>query len=356
MEKDVAWVALNMARGLDRVCVHGLIEEDVSVETVFENRDLFARVAGRSGAAPAQLLELANEEIERASRHGARLLTYESEAYPDSLRQIYDPPLALCCLGLPLPSDALSIVGSRNASHYGVGVARAIAREIAASGVPVVSGLARGIDTAAHLGALEGAAGSEGFLATIAVLGSGLNQPYPRENKPLIEKIARCGSVISEFPMDTRPAPMNFPMRNRIIAGLGTRGTLVVEAARRSGALITARLASDQGREVFAVPGNITSPTSAGANNLIQMGAKLVGSAADILGEQAVARAAASAPQLEGDERAVFEKLSADVPVHVDSLAANAEMPPSRLLSTLLALELKNRVTQLPGRFFLKRL
>lgn len=357
MNARLSWIALNLAQGVNRVLLHELLEENADITRAFEDPDLFTRLAGKCGRSRDELVEGAGAEIERAERMGATILTIDSPEYPEELRQIYDPPLALYCLGrLPPAAGGLAIVGSRAASHYGVAIARSIARDVASCGITVVSGLARGIDTAAHLGALE-ASGPGGEGVTVAVLGSALNCPYPRENEPLMARIAQHGCVVSEFPFDTKPLPMNFPQRNRIISGLASRGTLVVEAAERSGALITARLASDQGRDVFAVPGNVTSPSSAGANRLIQQGAKLVGCAADILGEVAAARAGnGSGSELDGEEAAVYQRLSPDSPVHVDELSSGLDMLPSRLLTTLLALELKNRVRQLPGRFFLRKM
>jgi len=352
METELAWVALNLARNINRVAVHELLQRDSDVCGCLEDAALFAQVAGKDGRSPAQLLEAAAAEIAEAARLGIFILTLTSEGFPKELREIYDPPLALYYRGRLPSGEKLSIVGSRSASHYGVNVARSFAREVASRGVPVVSGFARGIDTAAHLGAIEGGG------TTLAVLGSGFKYPYPRENAALIPKVAENGAALTEFPLDTKPLPMNFPLRNRIIAGLGTLGTLVVEAAERSGALITARLASDQGRDVFAVPGNITSPTSAGTNRLIQDGARLVRSAFDIIPqrEESSAGGRASAAEVDAEETRVLERLSADDPVHIDALSAELDMLPSRLLVVLLSLELKNRVRQLPGKLFLKRL
>lgn len=353
MEARLAWIALNLARGVDRVLLHTIVEEKLDIGASFEDAGLFARLAGRAGVGPESLLESAEKELEKAEAFGATIVTLEDPPYPPELLQIYDPPLALYCLGKLPSGGGLAIVGSRSATHYGIAIARALSREVAARGVAVVSGFARGVDTAAHLAALE--AGG----ATVAVIGSGLNCPYPRENHQLIPKIARGGCVATEFPFDTKPLPMNFPMRNRIISGLGARGTLVVEAAERSGALITARLASDQGREVYAVPGNITSPLSAGTNRLIQQGARVVCSAADLLSELGLVAAGPNTPAphpLEGEEAAIYDRLSVDSPVHIDALSTELGMFPSRLLTALLALELKNRVRQLPGKFFLRTL
>ena len=353
MNMELAWIALNLAHKVDRVALHALLDRQTEMTETFGDPPSFSKLVENDGRSPAQLLEAAAFEIEKASVRGISIVTLASPQYPTELRDIYDPPLALYCKGTLPPVGGIAIVGSRSASHYGIGVARSIARDIAQCGIPVISGFARGIDTSAHLGALE--AGG----VTIAVLGSGFLFPYPRENQFLIPKVAEKGCVLTEFPMDTKPFPMNFPIRNRIISGLGTRGTLVVEAAERSGALITARLASDQGRDVFAIPGNVTSPLSAGTNHLIQDGAKLVRCAADILEEIpgiTLPSKAATVEAIDSEEAGVLEKLTADVPVHVDALSSELGILPSRLLVVLLALELKHHVRQLPGKLFLKRL
>ncbi|MEW6363040.1 MAG: DNA-processing protein DprA [Acidobacteriota bacterium] len=357
MDRAVGWIALNMAHRLNRVALHAALQQGIDAMSVLEGADLFSRIAARSGVAADRLLDGAQAEIEKARRIGAAILTYDGPVYPSDLRHIYDPPLALYCLGKVPAAAGLAIVGSRSATHYGINIARSFARDIARHGVPIVSGLARGIDTAAHLGALD-SAGSPGGGVTVAVIGSGLLSPYPRENRPLMDKIAKDGAVVSEFPLDTKPIPANFPQRNRILSGLAPRGVLVVEAAERSGALITARLASDQGRDVYAIPGNTTSPMSAGTNRLIQQGAKLVREVDDILCEIPGLDRHPPAPveALTVEESSVMEHLSADAPTHIDGLAAELDLLPSRLLGTLLALELKNCVRQLPGRFFLRRL
>ena len=357
MDRALAWIALNMAHGLNRAAMHTMLQQGIDALSILEDVDLFKRVASKSGVSAAQLLDGAQKEINKAQALGAAVLTFDGPAYPSDLRHIYDPPLVLYCLGKVPAAGALAIVGSRSATHYGINIARSFARDIARHGVPIVSGLARGIDTAAHLGALD-SAGTPGGGVTVAVIGSGLLSPYPRENRPLMDKIAKDGAVVSEFPLDTKPVPINFPQRNRILSGMAARGVLVVEAAERSGALITARLASDQGRDVYAIPGNTTSPMSAGTNRLIQQGAKLVREVGDILCEIPGLEPRPPAPveALTLEESSLLEHLSADAPTHIDGLAAELDLLPSRLLATLLGLELKNCVRQLPGRFFLRRL
>ena len=221
----------------------------------------------------------ADAELGNCLQNGVRILTLADPAYPKLLKEIFDPPIVLFCKGdiECLNQHCISIVGSRRATPYGVNTAEKLARELARRGLTICSGLARGIDSAAHRGALE----VQG--KTMAVLGSGLDHIYPRENKKMAQQI-EGGCVISEFPLNTSPSPQNFPIRNRIISGLSL-GTCLVEAAEFSGSLITARLALEQGREVMAVPGNITSPNSFGPNLWIKQGAKLVQNWEDIVEE-----------------------------------------------------------------------
>jgi DNA processing protein len=264
-----------------------------------------------------------------------------------------------------LDAPCVGVVGSRRASTYGQNVALMLARDLAGRGVTVVSGLARGIDAAAHRGALE--AGGR----TVAVLGTGLDEVYPRDHRKLAAEILdRGGALVTQFPLGTPPVAENFPYRNRVISGLSL-GTLVVEAAENSGSLITARLALEQGREVYAVPGNITSRNSFGTNYLIKgAGAKLVQTWQDVVAEfppdlaarilppglKAGAGAAPIVPEdLSEAERAVFKLLSADEPAHIDALAELSRLPVSELSGTLLSLELRELVRQLPGKCFVRR-
>ncbi|MEK7830716.1 MAG: DNA-processing protein DprA, partial [Acidobacteriota bacterium] len=261
------------------------------------------------------------------------------------------------------------VVGSRRCSTYGVNVAESLSRDLASHGLTIVSGLARGIDAAAHRGALE--PGGQ----TIAVVGTGLETIYPKEHKKLEEQIIANGAVISEFPLGTPPLPQNFPYRNRILSGL-CFGVLIVEASEHSGSLITARLANEQGREVFAVPGNITSQTSFGPNFLIKDGAKLVQIWRDVVDElpreakeklfgierpdpansKSNVQPIFEAVALSDSERKILDILSADVPAHVDQLLISSEMSSSELMNALLGLEMKDRIKQLPGKSFIKRM
>ncbi len=292
----------------------------------------------------------AQEQVAKMEAKGVHLLTISSEDYPSLLRQIFDPPPLLFLRGELTKEDssALAIVGSRLATVYGRLVTERLAFQLAKRGITIVSGLARGIDSAAHQGALK--AGGR----TLAVLGCGVDVIYPPENKGLMEQIMARGAVISEFPLGTPPEPGNFPQRNRLISGLSL-GVIVVEASERSGALITAQCALDQGREVFAIPGNINVRTSKGTNKLIKEGAKLVAGIEDILEELGMASGPSdySPPQLEGDEATVFELLSSE-PVHVDRIIRQTGYSSSRVLSLLLSLELKGLVRQLSGKQFVR--
>ena len=278
-------------------------------------------------------------EVERS---GVRLITAFDPEYPQALREIADPPFVLHALGridrLRLP--AVSIVGSRDASRYGRDVAFRLAQELSAAGVVVVSGFARGVDAAAHEAALDHPGG------TIAVLGCGLDVDYPREHRRLKEKLATVGLLLSEYPPGTEPSPKNFPIRNRIIAGLCS-GVVVVEASRRSGSLITARLAADFGRDVFAVPGSIFSETSVGTHGLLRDGAILCRGAEDILAElfpsvgppQRAAPHAALAVELSSEARRLLEALVREESLSADELAQALDLPAAIVLASLFELE-----------------
>lgn len=269
-------------------------------------------------------------------------------AYPRLLLETADPPLLLYLLGRAelLAAPSVAVVGSRNPSPQGAENARAFGRALSSEGITVVSGLARGIDGAAHEGALE-AAGS-----TIAVVGTGLDRVYPRRHLALAHRIASAGLVVSEYALGTPPLPPNFPRRNRLIAGLA-RGTLVVEAALQSGSLITARLAAEAGRDVFALPGSIHAPQSRGCHALIKQGAKLVEAAADVLVELSfeVADPVTVKPEDSTGIDPVLAALGHD-PVTLDGLAARTGWPPAELSAHLLELELAGSVARLPGQLF----
>jgi len=318
------------------------------------------RPAARQKLQSGELLTRAEAELEKLAKKEYTLLPFEDTRYPRLLREIVEPPPVLYCLGQPdiLNWAAVAVVGARKTSGYGKIMADRLAEDLAACGLVVVSGLARGVDTMAHRGALRGG-------RTVAVLGSGLDNIYPRENRMLAEKIAEKGAVVSEFPLDARPLGFHFPLRNRIISGLSL-ACLVIEASRKSGALITARLAADQGREVLAVPGPVNSELSQGANWLIKQGAKLVESAEDVLmelpspwKEAALSRLSArnrSVPELQGREKEVYQALPGTSLIHIDDLSDKIQISVAELLTVLLALEMKDLVVQESGKFFRRRI
>jgi DNA processing protein len=328
------------------------------------------------GLASGRGLELAEREFERCSELGVRPVGYLDEDYPPALKQIYDPPLVLFIRGGLEPEDALSVgvVGARNCSYYGRTQAERFGRALAGLGFTVVSGLARGVDSAAHSGALE--AGGR----TLAVMGCGLAGVYPPENRELAERVSQRGALISELPADVPPSRENFPRRNRLISGLSL-GVLVVEGSRRSGSLITAHCALEQGREVFALPGKVDNQLASGPNSLIKnAGAKLVESAQDILdelgpvadelvglrvreargdsdlgagGEPGGKLADARAAGLNSRERSVFQRLSSD-PLQMDALIDEVGLPPAEVASALMILEIRRLARRLPGQRYVR--
>ena len=370
------WLALTRIDGLGIRGCHKLIQHFGSPQAAYmasltelESCGVPARVAQAIFAQAA--LKDAEREIQEVAKADCELVAYDDGAYPPLLKQIPDAPLLLYVRGdvKVLSQYAVAVVGSRRPSAYGSSVAHRLAHDLAQRQLVVVSGLARGVDSAAHRGALE-AKGK-----TVAVMGSGIDIMYPRENKKLADEIAKSGAVISEFPLGTGPTPENFPIRNRIISGLSL-GVVVVEAAEYSGSLITARLALEQNREVFAVPGNITSAQSFGPNHLIKQGAKLVDQWMDVIeeftaevrmqllppmetsdGEPMGAQAATLfEASLTPDQKAVFETLRVDQTSFVDEIVGAAEIPHPRVLAALLQLEMNGLIRQLPGKNFIRKL
>ena len=299
-------------------------------------------------------------ELKRIQEYGCEILTHEDAVYPDLLRQIYDPPIVLYVKGRLTSQDknAVAIVGSRRTTVYGNETARKLAYQLAYVNVTVVSGGARGIDTAAHQGALN----AKG--RTIAVLGTGINLVFPAENRELFERIAEQGAVITQFAFNRQADKQTFPIRNRIVAGM-CLGTVVVEADMHSGALITANFATDQGRLVFAVPGRVDSPCSKGCHELIKKGAKLCESAEDILSEFEYLFPAENRPpgpndtgtlpalELSANEQRIYELLSSEE-MHIDEIIRHSGLPPSTVSVVLLGLEMKKLVRQLPGKSFIR--
>jgi len=370
------WMALTRIEGLGIRGCHKLIEHFGSPQAAYmasltelESCGVPARVAQAIFAQAA--LKDAEKEVLEAAKAGCELIAFDSDDYPRMLKEIPDAPLLLYVRGdaKVLSQFAVAVVGSRRPSAYGSSVAHRLAHDLAQRQLVVVSGLARGVDSAAHRGALE-AKGK-----TIAVLGSGMDVIYPRENKRLAEEIVKSGAVISEFPLGTGPTPENFPIRNRIISGLSL-GVVVVEAAEYSGSLITARLALEQNREVFAVPGNITSAQSFGPNHLIKQGAKLVDQWMDVIEEfpadvriqllppaeasEGVPMGAQAASLFEAsltpEQKSVFDVLRADQTSFVDDIVSAAQIPHPRVLAALLELEMNGLIRQLPGKNFIRKL
>ncbi len=361
MRKRTAYIALNALTGMTPRVFWRLIHGEPDPVRVFSRpRETLIKLGVSEEMArrirQADPEPFVREEKKRLAAVGARILIYGDQEYPPTLREIADPPPVLYLHGEIRKEDrlALAVVGSRSASTQGRLQAERIAARLAGMGLTIVSGLAMGIDTWAHKGALSGGG------RTLAVLGCGIDYPYPRHNRKLRDRIVKQGALISEFALGTPPIPMNFPRRNRIISGL-SMGTLVVEAARKSGSLITAGFALEQGREVFAFPGSVHSPLSAGTNTLIQKGAKLVQRVEDIVEEFPAEvkqylsfqpRQSPSRPARESREELRLLRLIEEDPVHIDVLSRKTKMAPAVVSSLLMEMEIKGLVRQLPGQLY----
>ncbi len=366
----IGWLALALTPGLGARTAGKLLREFGSPDAIF-SASLTALEAQRLPAAVAQALHSrrplsdAAKELAQVQATGRRLLTWDEPEYPARLREIYDPPPLLYVRGNIelLNRHLISVVGARRPTPYGNQMAERISKDLADRGLVISSGLARGIDASAHKGALNSATG-----ATIGVLGCGIDVVYPKENRKIFEQMEQRGAIISEFPIGTFPAPQNFPIRNRIIAGMAL-GVVVVEGAQYSGSLITARLAMEFGREVFGVPGHVTQPSSFGPNQLIKQGAKLVTGWEDVVEElptpvraelmpvESVSheeRAALVEGSLSPIERPLYALLSLDEARHVDELVELSGLTSSEVLAALFDMELKSVIRQLPGKQFLK--
>jgi DNA processing protein len=366
----VGWLALALTPGLGARTAGKLLRTFGTPDEIF-SASLTALEAHQLPAAVAQAIHSrrplsdAAKELAQAQAAGCRLLTWDEPEYPSRLREIYDPPPLLYVKGNAglLNRHLIAIVGARRPTAYGNQMAQRLAKDLADRGLVVVSGAARGIDASAHKGALASAVG-----VTIGVLGCGIDVVYPKENKKIFEEIEQRGALISEFPLGTFPAPQNFPIRNRIIAGMAL-GVVVVEGAQYSGSLITARLAMEFGREVYGVPGNATQPSSFGPNQLIKQGAKLVTGWEDVVEElptpvraelmpvenvSHAEREALVEESLGPSEKPLYELLSLDEARHVDELVETSGLSSSEVLAALFDLELKGVVRQLPGKQFLK--
>ena len=347
------WVGFNIVPSIGPAKVRALLDHFGDLEIAWHADSGALKQAGMDRRALYNLSRVRSQidldaEMAKLDKHHVTVLTWEDDAYPSLLKQIYAPPPVLYVRGTLSIDDewAVGVVGTRRATSYGKQVARMLGADLARSNVTVVSGLARGIDGIAHQAALD--AGGR----TIAVMACGLDQVYPPEHRKLAQAIVENGALVSDYPLGTRPEARNFPPRNRIISGLSL-GVVVVEAGRRSGALITAEFALEQGREVFAVPGNIVSRTSVGSNRLIRDGARMVLGVQDILEElnltmiehQAEARAFLPADPTE----ARLLNLVSDDPTHVDELCRQSNLPIHEVSSTLTMMELKGMVRQVGG-------
>jgi DNA processing protein len=367
-EKLKYWIALKSIPGVGNITFPALVDKFVSLPSIFNtSASQLATTPGISKKIATAIASFKDWdkiklELDRTIKAGIKIITYSDELYPAKLLNIYDRPAFLYVKG-NLTKDEINIamVGSRQASTYGKYTTERISRELAIKGITIVSGLARGIDAAAHRGALTASG------ITIAVMGSGLDVIYPPENKKLYAEIVQSGAVISEYPLGTPPLASNFPARNRIISGM-SYGVVVVEAGEKSGSLITARLALEQGREVFAVPGSIDSSSARGTNKLIKQGAKLIENIDDILEDilpQIEKTAPFKAPSLERSvaikspitaklseiEQIIIDLISTNN-LHIDEIIVATALSPAVVLSSLMSLELKGIIKQHPGKFF----
>ncbi len=366
MDAKEAFLALNMIEHVGPVRVRQLLETFGDAPAILSARkDQLLRVGG-IGEETAQAIATWEENIDlcgeicRIRDFGCHILTPADDNYPPLLRHIYDPPLVLYVKGTLTPKDknGVAIVGSRMTTHYGVEVSRKLSYQLASLGVTVVSGGARGIDTAAHQGALSGKG------RTVAVFGTGINVVVPPENANLFERITGNGAIITQFPFNRNGDRQSFPIRNRIVAGM-TLGTVVVEANLTSGALITANMAVENGRHLFAVPGRIDSPRSRGCHDLIKKGAKLCEGVEDILSEFEYLFPASQKPQaigptgvlpaleLSDNERMVYDAIGT-AESNIDQVIRNCGLPSSAVAVALLALEMKRAIKQLPGKLFVR--
>jgi len=364
MTRKEAFIALNLMPGIGPVRVRKLLEVFGDPERILAARP--AEIRAVKGFGDELVRALTNwesqidlgAELKKIQERGLTVLTQDDAVYPAMLKEAPSPPIVLYVWGEVTARDAnaIGVVGSRQATHYGLAMTKKMSFQIAYNGYTIVSGLARGIDTAAH----EAALAAKG--RTIAVIGSGIGKLYPPENMALAEHIATQGAVVTEFPVDYPPDRQSFPLRNRIVAGW-CNGILVAEAPARSGALITCQMAADLGRTLYSVPGNVDRPTSAGCNKLIQQGAKLVMSGDDVLDDLMTLFPTApkspdlpqSAPavELSGDEKTVFNAIGSDEP-GIDDIIVRSALSASTVSSTLMRLEMKRLVRLLPGQRYVR--
>ena len=370
LDHSLSWLALRLTPGLGARLMGKLLRQFGGPEEVF--RASLTELEGcQLPAAAAQAVfgksafGQAKKELEQLRKGGIRLVTWQEAEYPRLLTQIYDPPPLLYVLGNVevLNSHAISIVGTRRPTPYGNQMAERLARDLAERGLVIVSGLARGIDSSAHRGACAATRGG-----TIGVLGSGIDVIYPKENRKLFEEVAKRGAIMTEFPLGTYPAPENFPVRNRIVAGMAL-GVIVAQGAQYSGSLITSRLGMEFGREVYGVPGNVTEPMSFAPNQLIKQGAKLVTNWQEVVEElptevraelfpldatTAEERASLFEESLSPTEKRLFELIRIEEPIHVDELVEKTGLSSSETLAALCEMEMRGVIRQLPGKQFVR--
>lgn len=374
----IDWISLNMTPGVGPRAATKLLERFGSAEAVFHARrseleSLRLKPETTESIIKREFHERAVEELERVKQLGGDVLILDDGSYPSLLRETDDPPPVLYVKGdwqACFERPCVGVVGSRTSSTYGENASEMLSRDLAARGITIVSGLARGIDAAAHKGAITGAG------RTIAVMGTGLDNVYPRENNGLVRDIlANGGCLVTQFPLGTPPLKDNFPYRNRIISGL-SYGVLIVEASERSGSLITARLAAEQNREVMAVPGNITSGNSFGTNYIIKSGAKLVQQWQDVVAELPSEIAASILPpkideekresddkqkqlapgDLSDNERVIWSLLTPDDVTHIDVLLATSGLSFGDLNNALVSLDIRDLIRVLPGKNYARRM
>ena len=366
MAEDIFyWLALSLVPGVGSILIKRLLERFKTPEAVFRApmkellkiEGLGERVAGEIQIGPLE--KVVRRELSLLKEAGGKIITIKDDDYPKRLKDIYDPPALLYVRGELRSEDelAIAVVGSRKTSPYGRWFTEKIGQDLARHGITVVSGMARGIDSIAHKGALQGSG------RTIAVLGCGVDVIYPSENRNLFYQIIEQGAILSEFPMKSVPEGGHFPRRNRIISGLSI-GVVIVQASAKSGSLITAGYALEQGREVFAVPGNVGAEGSRGTNQLIKEGAKLVTSTEDILEEilpqwrrekETTSPTEVPVPDLSGEEKALYRFLG-ETPLHIDAIIRETQLDPGKVSSLLLNLELKGLIDQWPGKCFSKKM
>ena len=364
-EEVFYWLALSLTPGIGSTLMRRLLDRFNTPEAVFHApmkelskiEGLGEKVAQEIRKGPLE--KAVERELSLLREVGGRVITLKDEEYPTRLKDIYDPPALLYVRGELKKEDefAISIVGSRKTTPYGRWFTEKVSQELARHGVTIVSGMARGIDSLAHWGAISGGG------RTIAVLGCGVDVIYPSENRNLFAKMIDRGAILSEFPMGSPPEGGHFPRRNRIISGLSL-GVVVIQASEKSGSLITAGYALEQGREVFAVPGNVGTESSRGTHRLIKEGAKLVESSEDILEEilpqwrgerETTPKVEIPRPDLTEEEKVLYEFLS-ETPLHIDVMIRESRMDPGKVSSLLLNLELKGMVSQWPGKCFSRKM